>query len=65
MTTFFIFTLKIEASLAKKVVNSILEIWKVSDVIVYVWFIYFWKRKLKICNVKKNNFKNTKFTIKN
>ena len=35
MTTFFIFTLKIEASWAKKVVNSILKIWKVNDVIVY------------------------------
>ena len=65
MTTFYNFTLKIETSLAKNVVKSILETWNVNDVIVYVWFIYFWIKKLKICNVKKNNFKCTKFTMKN
>ena len=65
MTNFYNFTLKIETSWAKKVVKSILETWDVNDVTVYVWFIYFWIKKLKTCNVKKNNFKSTKFTIKN
>ena len=41
-----------------------MEIWNVNDVIVYVWFIYFQMKKLKICNVKKNNFNCRKFTIK-
>ena len=47
MTTFYNFTLKIETSWAKKVVKSILETWNVNDVIVYVWFIYFWIKKIK------------------
>ena len=63
MTTFYNFTLEIETSSAKKVVKSILEIWNVK-VIVFVWFIYFWKKTLKISNVKKNNFKCTEFTRK-
>ena len=45
MITFYNFTLKIETSWAKKVVKSILETLKVSDVIVYVWCIYFWIKK--------------------
>ena len=60
MTIFFNFTLTIEASWVKKVVKSILETWNVNDVIVHVWFIYFQIKKLKICNVKKNNFKCSK-----
>ena len=64
-TTFYNFTLKTETSWAKKVVKSILETWNANDVIVYVWFIYFWIKEIKICNLKKNNFKRTKFTIKN
>ena len=60
MTTFYDFTLKIETSWAQKVVKSILETWNVNDVIVYVWFI----KKLKICNVKKNNLKCRKFAKK-
>ena len=63
MTTFYNFTLKIETSWAKKVVKSILETWNVNGVIVYVWIIYFWIKNLKICIVKKTNFKCTKFTI--
>ena len=55
MDTFYNFTLKIETSWAKKVVKSILETWNVNDAIVYVWFIYFWKKKLNKCYVKKNN----------
>ena len=39
MTTFHNFTLKIGTSRAKKVIKSILETWKVIDVIVYVWLI--------------------------
>ena len=58
-------TLKRENSWAKKIVKSILETWNVNDVIAHVWFNYFWIIKLKICIVKKNNFKCTKFTIKN
>ena len=65
MTNFYNFTLKIETSWAKNVVKSILETWNYNDVIVYVWFIYFWIKKIKICNVKKNNLKCTNFTIKN
>ena len=26
----------------------------------YVWFIYLWIKKLKVCNLKKNYFKYTK-----
>ena len=55
MDTFYNFTLKIETSWAKKAVKSILETWNVNDVIVYAWFIYFWKKKLNNCNIKKNN----------
>ena len=55
MDTFYNFTLKIETSWAKKAVKSILETWNVNDVIVHVWFIYFWKKKLNKCNKKKNN----------
>ena len=53
MTTFYNFALKVETSWAKKVVKSILETSNVNDVIVYVWFIYFWIKKIKICNLKK------------
>ena len=63
MTTFYNVTLKIETSWAEKVVKSILKTWNVNDVIVCVWYIYFWIKKLKICNVKIN-LKCTKFTIK-
>ena len=60
MTTFCNVTLKLETSWAKKVVEFI---WNFNDVIVYVWFIYFWIKKVKICNLEKYNFKWTKFTI--
>ena len=60
MTTLYSFTLKLETSWAKEVVKSILETSDV-NVTVYVWFIYFWIKTLKICNVKNNNIK---FTIK-
>ena len=63
MTTFYNFTLQIETSGAKKVVKSILETSNVNDAVAYVWFVYFRIKKLKICNVKKNNFTCTKFTI--
>ena len=53
MTTFYNFTPKIETSWAKKVVKSILETWNVNDVIVYVWFIYFWIKKIKNMQCKK------------
>ena len=53
MTIFFNFTLTIEASWVKKVVKSILETWNVNDVIVYVWFIYFWIKKIKNMQCKK------------
>ena len=39
MTTFYNFTLKIENSYAKIVVNYILGTWNVIDVIVYVWLV--------------------------
>ena len=64
MTTFNNFTFTIETSWAKKVAKSILENWNVNYVIVYVWFIYCQIKKVKTCNVKKNNFKYRKFTIK-
>ena len=65
MTTFYNFTLKIETKWTKKIVKSILETWNINDVIVDVWFIYLRIKKLKTCNVKKNELKSTKFTIKN
>ena len=55
---------KPELSWTKKFVKFILGTWNVSDVIVYVWFIYFRIKKLKIYIEKKNNFKCTKFTKK-
>ena len=45
MTTFYNFTLKKEASWAKKVIKSILETWNINDVIAYVWFTYFQIKK--------------------
>ena len=56
--------LKIETSWAKKIIKPSLENLNANDIIVYVWFIYSQIKKLKICNVKKNNSKFTKFTIK-
>ena len=64
MTAFYDFTLKIETSWAKKDVKPSLETWNVNDVIVYAWYIYSQIKKLKIWNVKKNNCKCSKFTIK-
>ena len=64
MIIFYNFTLQIETSWAKKVVKSFLKSWNINDVIAYVWFIYFRIKKLQICNVKMDNFKCTKFTIK-
>ena len=52
MTIFYNFALKIETNWSKKVVKLILETWNANDVITYVWFDY-------------NNFKCTKFTMKN
>ena len=63
MTTFYNFTLKIETSWAKKIVEPILETWN-ANVISYVWFVYSRVKKLKICNIKKNNSIFTKFTTK-
>ena len=42
MNTFYKFTRKIETKRAKKVFKSMVETGNVNDVIVYVWFIYFW-----------------------
>ena len=53
MTTFYNFSLVIETSCAKKAAKSILETWNVNDVIVYVWFIYFWIKKIKNMQCKK------------
>ena len=64
MTTFYNFTLKIETSWAKKIAEPILETWNANDVISYVWFVYSRVKKLKICNIKKNNSIFTKFTTK-
>ena len=65
MTTLYDFALKIETSWAKKHVKSSSETWNINDVIVYVWYIYSQIKKLKIWNIKKNNSKWSKFTIKN
>ena len=53
MNTFCNFTLKIKTSWTKKVSKSILETWNVNNVIVYVWFIYFWMQKIKNMQCKK------------
>ena len=47
MTTIYDFALKIETSWAKKDVKPSLETWNVSDVIVYVWYIYSQIKKWK------------------
>ena len=54
--TFYNFTLKLETSWTKKVVKSILETWNFNDVIVYVWFIYFWIKKNRNMQCKKDWF---------
>ena len=65
MTTFYNFTLKTETSWAKKVVKHILQTWNTNDVSVYIWFIHSRTKNFKKhVNVKKNNLKYTKFTIK-
>ena len=46
MTTFYNFTLKIDTSCAKKVVNPIFETWN-PNIIVYVLFIYSGIKKVK------------------
>ena len=53
MTTFYNFTLKIETSWAKKIVEPILGTWHANDVISYVWFVYSRVKNLKIWNIKK------------
>ena len=45
LTNFYNVTLKTETSWAKKFVKSILKTWNVNDIIIYVWFIYFWIKK--------------------
>ena len=65
LTIFYDFALKIETSWAKKAVKPSLETWNVNDVIVCVLYIYSQIKKLKIWNVKKNNSKCSKFTMKN
>ena len=57
--------LKMETSSAKKDVKPSLETWDVNDVIVYIWYIYSQIKKLKVWNVKRNNFKYSKFIIRN
>ena len=54
MTTLYNFALTIEI-VAKKVAKPILETWNANDVIVYVWLIHSWIKKVK---------KSTKFAIK-
>ena len=65
MTTFYNFALKIETSLAKRVVKPISET-RNANITVYVWFIssFLDKKIKKPCNVKKENSKCKKFTIK-
>ena len=53
MATLYNFTLKIETSRAKKVVKYILETWNVNDIIVYVWFIFFWIKNQKYAQCKR------------
>ena len=50
MTTLYDFALNIEASGAKKAAKPSLENWNVSDVIVYIWYIY--SQIIKIKNMK-------------
>ena len=65
MSTFSNFAPKKETSWAKKVVKFIFETWNANDVIVYVCLVHAWvKKKLRTCNVNKNNFKCTNFTIR-
>ena len=40
MTNFYNFSLKIETSCAKKVLNPILETWNANDVTVYVGYFF-------------------------
>ena len=66
MADFHNFFLKIDTGITKRVVKSFPEIRNTNDVIVYVWFIYLFldKNIKKTWNVKNNNFKCTKFTMK-
>ena len=41
----FLLILKIETSWARQVIKSILETLNVNDIIVYIWFNYFWIKK--------------------
>ena len=52
MTTFYNFNLKIETSWAKMVVKSILETWNVNELLC-MFDLFPDKKKIKICNVKK------------
>ena len=45
-------------------VKSILETRNSSCVSMHAWLIHSWVKNLKRCNVKKNNSKCTKITIK-
>ena len=53
MTTFYDIALKIETSWAKKDFKPSLETWNVSDVIVYVWYIYSQIKKIRKMKCKK------------
>ena len=65
-TTFYNFALKIETRGAKKVVEPISEIWNATNyAVVYVWFIHYLIKNIKICSVKLINSKSITFTIKN
>ena len=58
MTNFYKFALKIETSITKGVIKPISKTGNSIDVIVYVWFIYWFSvKKIKTCIVKKNNSK--------
>ena len=52
-TTFYNFAVKIETSLTKKFVKPILETENGNDVIIYVWFIHSWIKKIKNMYCKK------------
>ena len=62
MNVFYNFTLKIEP---KRLLSPFRKLEMSMMLLCMLGLFVFGQKKLKICNVKKSNFKWTKFTIKN
>ena len=65
MSTFYNFALKRETSWAKKVLKPNLETLNANANCLCLVYLFSDQVKIEICNVKKNDSKCPKFTIKN